>query len=45
LKVGGRMVVPVGTDSQELLLIERTTDGFEERSLLPVRFVPMVKPG
>jgi protein-L-isoaspartate(D-aspartate) O-methyltransferase len=45
LKVGGRMVVPVGTDWQELMVIERTADGFDERSVLPVRFVPMVKPG
>ncbi len=43
LKVGGRMVVPVGTDDQELLVIERTADGFRERRLMPVRFVPMVR--
>lgn len=45
LQVGGRMVVPVGTDWQELMIIERTAEGFDERSVLPVRFVPMVKPG
>ncbi len=45
LKVGGRLVVPVGTAWQELMVIERTAEGFSERSLLPVRFVPMVKPG
>lgn len=44
LRVGGRLVVPVGTASQELLVIERTPTGFIERPLLPVRFVPMVKP-
>lgn len=43
LKVGGRMVVPVGTADQELLVIERTAGGFVERRLMPVRFVPMVK--
>ncbi len=43
LKVGGRMVVPVGTGDQELLVIERTPDGFHERRLMPVRFVPMVE--
>ena len=42
LKVGGRLVVPVGTHDQELLVIRRTPDGFEERRLMPVRFVPMV---
>ena len=43
LKVGGRMVVPVGTADQELLVIDRTADGFTERRLMPVRFVPMVR--
>jgi protein-L-isoaspartate(D-aspartate) O-methyltransferase len=42
LKVGGRLVVPVGTFEQELLLIERTATGFREQRLMPVRFVPMV---
>lgn len=42
LKVGGRLVVPVGVGHQELLVIERTADGFSETSLMPVRFVPMV---
>jgi protein-L-isoaspartate(D-aspartate) O-methyltransferase len=42
LRVGGRLVVPVGTDDQELLVIERTPEGFRERRLMPVRFVPMV---
>ena len=44
LKLGGRLVVPVGTGDQELLVIERTGTGFTERRLMPVRFVPMVKP-
>ena len=42
LAVGGRLVVPVGTDVQELLVIVRTADGFTRRRLMPVRFVPMV---
>ncbi len=41
LKIGGRLVIPVGTFYQELLLITRTEKGFEEKRLLPVRFVPM----
>ncbi len=41
LAVGGRMVVPVGTFSQELLVIERTKEGVTRRPVLPVRFVPM----
>jgi protein-L-isoaspartate(D-aspartate) O-methyltransferase len=41
LAIGGRLIVPVGTRHQELRVIERTPDGFSERSVLPVRFVPM----
>ncbi len=41
LAVGGRLIVPVGTRHQELRVIERTSDGFTERNVLPVRFVPM----
>ncbi len=41
LAVGARLVIPVGKRSQELLLIERSPTGYTERSVLPVRFVPM----
>lgn len=41
LAMGGRMVIPVGTIDQELQVIERTEKGFETKSVLPVRFVPM----
>jgi protein-L-isoaspartate(D-aspartate) O-methyltransferase len=41
LAIGGRLVIPVGERYQELRVITRTEDGFEERSVLPVRFVPM----
>ena len=39
--MGGRLVVPVGEDEQELLVLTRTRTGFEERRVMPVRFVPM----
>lgn len=42
LAPGGRMVIPVGGFYQELKVIERTPDGFRERSVLGVRFVPFV---
>ena len=43
LTPGGRMVVPVGGDgSQELLLIHRTDDGFRKKVLQYVRFVPLL---
>jgi protein-L-isoaspartate(D-aspartate) O-methyltransferase len=41
LKVGGLMAIPVGTDSQELRILRRTTTGVEILETLPVRFVPM----
>lgn len=44
LKVGGRMIIPVGTDYQELLRIQKTKNGIKQERLLPVRFVPMIKP-
>ena len=44
LGVGGRLVIPVGSFFQELLLITRTEKGYRKESLLPVRFVPMTGP-
>jgi protein-L-isoaspartate(D-aspartate) O-methyltransferase len=41
LKVGGRLVLPVGRFDQELEVITRTPVGFSEKSVIPVRFVPM----
>jgi len=44
LAVNGRLVIPVGrSGGQELLLITRTEDGFEEKHLDSVSFVPMVE--
>lgn len=45
LKVGGRLVIPVGEQVQNLLLIRRTATGIEKKTLLPVLFVPMTGPG
>ena len=46
LRDGGRLVIPVGRDVQELLLLTRRGDSFEEKRLLLVRFVPLVgQPG
>jgi protein-L-isoaspartate(D-aspartate) O-methyltransferase len=41
LKVGGRMVIPVGDYYQELKLLTKTEDGVKEKNVIPVRFVPM----
>jgi protein-L-isoaspartate(D-aspartate) O-methyltransferase len=45
LKPGGRMVIPLGADGgfQELVVLTKRADGgVERRSVLPVRFVPLV---
>jgi protein-L-isoaspartate(D-aspartate) O-methyltransferase len=41
LRDGGRLVLPVGEDDQELVIVTRRGAVFEERRVLPVRFVPM----
>lgn len=42
LKIGGRLIAPVGEDAQKLIRIKRTgEDQFEETTLIDVRFVPM----
>lgn len=41
LRVGGRMVVPVGSFFQDLLVVTKTAAGYEKRNVIPVRFVPM----
>jgi len=42
LAVGGIMVVPVGTDYQEIAIISRSATGTTETRTIGVRFVPMV---
>jgi len=44
LKVGGRMIIPVGKSVQELMLIVKTKDGTTQKSVLPVMFVPLTGP-
>jgi protein-L-isoaspartate(D-aspartate) O-methyltransferase len=41
LKDGGRLVIPVGDELQEIVVVTRRGNDFEERRVLPVRFVPM----
>lgn len=41
LKDGGRLVLPLGDDWQELVVVTRRGERFEEKRVLPVRFVPM----
>ncbi|MGB8516997.1 MAG: protein-L-isoaspartate(D-aspartate) O-methyltransferase [Gallionella sp.] len=42
LKIGGRMVLPVGMNEQHLYLVERDAKGFRETRLEPVKFVPLL---
>jgi protein-L-isoaspartate(D-aspartate) O-methyltransferase len=42
LKISGRMIIPVGVEFQELVLVVREPHSFKEKRLLPVRFVPLV---
>lgn len=42
LQAGGRMILPVGTETQDLVLVEKTASGVQESRVLGVRFVPMV---
>jgi protein-L-isoaspartate(D-aspartate) O-methyltransferase len=42
LAVGGRMVLPVGTDDQWLYTVDRKADGFVEQKRAAVRFVPLL---
>ena len=41
LKVGGRLVLPVGNRHQEMRVITRTKEGFSELPIMKVQFVPM----
>ena len=41
LKVGGRLVIPVGSWSQELVLLRKEEDGVHRERVADVRFVPM----
>jgi protein-L-isoaspartate(D-aspartate) O-methyltransferase len=45
LKVGGRMVIPLGKtrETQFVTRIDKSEDEIETKALLPVRFVPLVK--
>ncbi|MFQ5351210.1 MAG: protein-L-isoaspartate(D-aspartate) O-methyltransferase [Thermoanaerobaculia bacterium] len=42
LKIGGKMVIPVGRFLQELLVVTKTEDGIQTREVAGVRFVPMI---
>jgi protein-L-isoaspartate(D-aspartate) O-methyltransferase len=41
LKEGGRLVIPIGKTSQDLMVIKKEKTGIVRRITIPVRFVPM----
>lgn len=43
LAEGGRMIIPVGAVYQELKLLTKIKGKIEEKNIIPVRFVPMIK--
>jgi protein-L-isoaspartate(D-aspartate) O-methyltransferase len=43
LKDGGRMILPVGSGIQQLVILEKTGETFREIPDMHVRFVPMVR--
>jgi len=42
LTVNGKMIIPVGYEFQELVLVIREKGKIQKRNLLPVRFVPLI---
>ena len=42
LGVSGKMIIPVGSEFQELILITREKKSYKKKRLLPVRFVPLI---
>jgi len=42
LKVSGRMIIPVGSMYQELVLVTKGEKKVKKKKLLPVRFVPLI---
>jgi len=43
LAVNGKMVIPVGTFNQQMMIITKTSKGVVERKTIPVRFVPFTR--
>ena len=42
LAVGGRMIIPIGTTTQTLILIERKAKEYVQTKLEAVKFVPLL---
>lgn len=42
LEIGGRLVMPIGAESQKLTVVERTPEGFQTLEMGEVKFVPLL---
>lgn len=42
LEIGGRLVLPIGTETQKITVVERTPQGFQHTELEEVKFVPLL---
>jgi protein-L-isoaspartate(D-aspartate) O-methyltransferase len=42
LAMGGRLVMPIGAESQKLTVVERTPQGFQQVEMGEVKFVPLL---
>jgi protein-L-isoaspartate(D-aspartate) O-methyltransferase len=43
LKPGGRMVIPVGTMAQDLVIVDKLLDGMVRKKIeMAVRYVPLI---
>lgn len=42
LAIGGRLVMPIGAESQKLTVVERTPEGFHTLEMGEVKFVPLL---
>ncbi len=42
LKLGGKMVIPIGEEEQQLMLLTKTECGVESQQVEAVRFVPLI---
>ena len=42
LAIGGRLVMPIGADTQKLTVVERTEHGFQQLEMGEVKFVPLL---
>ncbi len=43
LALDGKMVIPVGSWYQELVVLKKTQEGIQEEKTIPVRFVPLTR--